>query len=706
MTRSPPRAEIGVRFHACRGSMSLGESRGGLPPDDCVEDEKAILKDCVRVIESYHDARRGAMTRVVLGPCSPFSVSTDLLKESAKLARAYKVSLHTHLCETWDEERYTLEKYRLRPVAWMESLDWLGDDVWFAHAIHVDDDEIRQFAKSGVGTAHCPCSNMRLASGIAPVKKYLAAGVKVGLGVDGSASNDASNILLEARQALLLARLRLGLLAAGGTAEVLWLSQSDPLRVAGVDDRPRGAGNRDPRRRRRSGPRRHRVARARQVRRLLQHQSAHRRLCRRPERSGRRHAFLRTSEGTLHGDQRPSHRGKRRGRHRGHGPDHRSPQPLLTRSDLDCSRTRSQQSPPITAPDGGALPDAQTRVWFFARYQWTGDSTAYHSEKLIMRRLQLVIAVAWLTGLAAFGHAQNPADAIYHGGDIVTVDDKNPTAEALAVKDGKIVAVGKKAELLKLKGDATRVIDLGGKTLVPGFVDGHSHFITSLQVSRQANCFSPPAGPARSIADIVEELKRLRDNQKISKGGLVIGYGYDPDALTDKRGLTAADLDSDFPDNPVMVTHVSLHGAVLNSAALKKYNITKDTQTPKGGVILRKPGTMEPAGLVMEMAFLPIFANLPEPSEAELLEMFPAGQQIYAGAGITTAQEGATHAEDLELLQKAAAAKKLIIDVVSLPFITEAKEILRKNPPETFGTYQNRLKLGGIKITADGSPQG
>ena len=148
--------EIGVRFHACRGSMSLGESRGGLPPDECVEDEKAILKDCVRVVESYHDRTRGAMTRVVLGPCSPFSVSTDLLKESAKLARAYKVSLHTHLCETWDEERYTLEKYRLRPVAWMETLGWLGNDVWFAHAVHVDDEEIQQFARSGVGNGALP----------------------------------------------------------------------------------------------------------------------------------------------------------------------------------------------------------------------------------------------------------------------------------------------------------------------------------------------------------------------------------------------------------------------------------------------------------------------------------------------------------------------------------------------------------------------
>lgn len=223
--------EMGVRFHACRGSMSLGESRGGLPPDDCVEDEKAILADCVRAIEAHHDVSRGAMTRVVLGPCSPFSVSTDLLRESATLARTYKVLLHTHLCETMDEERYTLERYQLRPVAWMETLDWLGNDVWFAHAVHVDDEEVQQLARTGAGVAHCPSSNMRLASGIAPVKQYLAAGVKVGIGVDGSASNDTSNILLETRQALLLARLRVGLLPPAGPRKHFLLSQSHPLRA-------------------------------------------------------------------------------------------------------------------------------------------------------------------------------------------------------------------------------------------------------------------------------------------------------------------------------------------------------------------------------------------------------------------------------------------------------------------------------------------
>lgn len=223
--------DLGVRFHASRGSMSLGESKGGLPPDACVEDEAEILKDTVRVIDRYHDASPGAMTRVVVAPCSPFSVSEDLLRESAALARDKGVMLHTHLCETQDEERYTLERFGKRPVEWMEGLDWTGPDVWFAHAIHVDDDEIRLFAKTGCGAAHCPCSNMRLASGIAPVKKYMAAGVKVGLGVDGSASSDSSNMLMEVRQAMLLARLQLGLMPPEGPSKLALLPPAHPLRA-------------------------------------------------------------------------------------------------------------------------------------------------------------------------------------------------------------------------------------------------------------------------------------------------------------------------------------------------------------------------------------------------------------------------------------------------------------------------------------------
>jgi cytosine/adenosine deaminase-related metal-dependent hydrolase len=222
--------EIGVRFHCSRGAMSLGESRGGLPPDDCVEDEAFILKDTQRVIETYHDASFGAMTRIVVAPCAPFTVTPELLKESAALARHYKVGLHTHLCETLDEERYTLGRFGMRPVEWMETVDWLGEDVWFAHAVHVDDDEIRQFARRGCGAAHCPSSNMRLGSGIAPVKKYLEAGVRVGLGVDGSASNDSSNMLQEVRAAFLLARLRMGLRPPEGPAKYMHLSQSHPKR--------------------------------------------------------------------------------------------------------------------------------------------------------------------------------------------------------------------------------------------------------------------------------------------------------------------------------------------------------------------------------------------------------------------------------------------------------------------------------------------
>jgi cytosine/adenosine deaminase-related metal-dependent hydrolase len=221
--------EFGSRFHVSRGSMSLGESKGGLPPDETTEDEDFILEDSRRVIETYHDPSRGSMLQIVLAPCSPFSVSGDLMIRSAELARQYQhVGLHTHLCETLDEERYTLETHRLRPVEWMETLSWLGDEVWFAHAIHVNAAEIDKFAATGTGAAHCPCSNMRLASGIAPVKDYRDAGVKVGIGVDGSASNDASNMVLEVRQAMLLARLKIGLWPPEGPKTIL--STSDPLR--------------------------------------------------------------------------------------------------------------------------------------------------------------------------------------------------------------------------------------------------------------------------------------------------------------------------------------------------------------------------------------------------------------------------------------------------------------------------------------------
>ena len=204
-------SEIGLRLHASRGSMSLGESQGGLPPDSVVDTEDNILKDSQRLIEKYHDAKPGSMVKIVLAPCSPFSVTTDLMKQSAKLAREYGVHLHTHLAETEDEEQFCLQKFGHRPVEYMQEVDWVGDDVWFAHAVWVNNEEIQVFAKHDCGVAHCPTSNMRLASGIAPIKGYRKAGVNVGLGVDGSASNDGSHLLAEVRNAMLLSRVKEGI---------------------------------------------------------------------------------------------------------------------------------------------------------------------------------------------------------------------------------------------------------------------------------------------------------------------------------------------------------------------------------------------------------------------------------------------------------------------------------------------------------------
>jgi cytosine/adenosine deaminase-related metal-dependent hydrolase len=227
--------EISLRFHAARGSMSLGESKGGLPPDSVVEDEAAILKDCVRVIERYHDPKPYAMLRVVVAPCSPFSVTPDLMRESARLARQYGVTLHTHLAETKDEEVFCLDKFGHRPAAYAERLDWVGGDVWWAHSVHVDELEIGLMARTRTGAAHCPTSNMRLASGIAPVRRMIDSGVKVGLGVDGSASNDGSHLLAEARQALLLQRV-MGDPQGLKAKEALWLATRGGAAVLGRDD--------------------------------------------------------------------------------------------------------------------------------------------------------------------------------------------------------------------------------------------------------------------------------------------------------------------------------------------------------------------------------------------------------------------------------------------------------------------------------------
>jgi len=203
-------AQIGMRFHGARGAMSVGQSKGGLPPDRVVEEEPAILKDTQRLIETYHDSQRHAMQRIVVAPCSPFSVSRDLMREAADLARHYGVSLHTHLAENVNDIAYSREKFNMTPAQYAEDCGWVGHDVWHAHCVQLDEHGIDLFARTGTGVAHCPCSNMRLASGIAPIRKMLDAGVPVGLGVDGSASNDSAHMLGEVRQAMLLQRVGFG----------------------------------------------------------------------------------------------------------------------------------------------------------------------------------------------------------------------------------------------------------------------------------------------------------------------------------------------------------------------------------------------------------------------------------------------------------------------------------------------------------------
>jgi 8-oxoguanine deaminase len=228
--------ELGLRFHAARGSMTLGESKGGLPPDSLVEDDEFVLRDTRRLIETYHDAERFAMTRIVVAPCAPFNVSQDLMRESARLARAYGVHLHTHLAENQSDINYSLEVFGQRPGGYAESIGWVGEDVWHAHCVQLNQEEIELFARTGTGVAHCPCSNMRLASGIAPVRAMLQHGVKVGLGVDGSASNDSGHLLNEARQAMLLQRVAHQDPAVMSAREALRLATAGGAQVLGRDD--------------------------------------------------------------------------------------------------------------------------------------------------------------------------------------------------------------------------------------------------------------------------------------------------------------------------------------------------------------------------------------------------------------------------------------------------------------------------------------
>lgn len=319
-----------------------------------------------------------------------------------------------------------------------------------------------------------------------------------------------------------------------------------------------------------------------------------------------------------------------------------------------------------------------------------------------------------------FAETSGPAELIFKGGPIITVEDDQPVAEAVAVSGGRILAVGAEVEVMAMADAKTRIVDLAGATLLPGFIDSHGHFMNALQIVDWVNVSGKPVGPVEGIADIITAIQEFADARKPAKGEWIIGYGYDSNVLSDKRELTRDDLDASFPDNPIMLIHVSNHGCILNSAGFAKVGINASTPTPAGGLIRRKPGSEEPEGLLMETAFLPIFANMPKPDMEQLLEILGSAQEVYTSRGVTTAQEGATHKADLELLMRGADEGRLVIDIVSLPMVLDIPALVKDFAPDftggpmelpenaglAFGNYHNRLKLAGVKLFLDGSPQG
>jgi predicted amidohydrolase YtcJ len=326
-----------------------------------------------------------------------------------------------------------------------------------------------------------------------------------------------------------------------------------------------------------------------------------------------------------------------------------------------------------------------------------------------------LVATTGTAGLTACGQPQEAgpaevpvaaAEVIYHGGDILTLDDDDTIAEALAVAGGRILAAGSAETVFAHRTEATEVVDLQGRTMSPGFIDSHSHYFNALLLADQVNLYPPPAGPGADVDSLVAALERFAEARAIPAGQMIMAYGYDDTVMPDGRLLNRDDLDAAFPDNPVRVDHISMHGAVMNSLALAQYGIGADTETPPGGVIVRKPGTVEPWGLIMETAFLPVFEQTPPLTPDEEIAGTRAAHRMYAAAGITTAQEGATHLHQLQAIKRAADAGAHSIDVVVFPFITDVDKTLAAFPLEQWGEYRNRLKIGGVKITIDGSPQG
>jgi predicted amidohydrolase YtcJ len=302
--------------------------------------------------------------------------------------------------------------------------------------------------------------------------------------------------------------------------------------------------------------------------------------------------------------------------------------------------------------------------------------------------------------------ATDIADRIFFGGDIITMDEARPASEAVATKDAQIIAVGSKDEVMACKGPATEMIDLQGRTLVPGFLDGHSHFINAVRLGTWANVSSPPAGEVKTFSDLIATLKTYKAKLGLKPGDWMMGYGYDVTAMDETRDLTRADLDPEFPDNPVMLLHVSLHGAVLNTAGFKAVNFDLHAPTPTGGLTARILGTDEAAGLVMEHSFLPIFMNMPAPTEADQLKAMKAAQELYASNGITTAQDAPMETPTRPLYHKAAEQGLLYLDVVGYVNWLEFPSLVKTAGEPFKGPYKGHFRVGGVKIVGDGSPQG
>jgi predicted amidohydrolase YtcJ len=326
-----------------------------------------------------------------------------------------------------------------------------------------------------------------------------------------------------------------------------------------------------------------------------------------------------------------------------------------------------------------------------------------------MKQINLFVIFISFLGIVSCKKQEvtNPADAIYFGGDIITMEGNEAQyAEAVAVKNGKIVFVGSKSEAEKMKGDNTVMNDLQGKTLLPGFIDCHSHLLTIADGTMQANLSPAPVGTVASIPDIVAALKAMKTKQKFSDTSLLIGWGYDQDFLTEKRHPTAAELDAAFPTNPVVLIHTSGHMLVANTLAFKLAGVSAATKDPSGGTFIRKKGSNDLEGLVQEMAmvsFMPLTKTVL--SDEQEFKKIKAAQEYYASCGVTTAAEHLVTPEKMPLLAKAAAAKLLFIDLEAAPSFQMAKELLGTGKIK-WGVYNNHLKYCGLKIATDGSPQG